>query len=586
MTALEESSPASAPAPAPAPTWDTPSLAPGVELSGPMQGSAFVEQQWLIQRDGSFLQVSELLYRVAEQCNGRNSPEKIASRLTRSTQWQISPEQVRYILESRLAPLGIVTDELKRFALVRAQNRDPLRVQFRIKALGPRLLDPVASKLALLFHPAFLVPSLALIVVFHAWFYAFANPGRSIGLVLSDPTLVVMLFGLTLAATLFHELGHASALASAGGRARSIGFGFYLFYPAFYTDVTDSYRLSRKDRVRVDAGGVYFHFLLSSWAIFAYLLTGMPVLQVLVLVITVDAARQMLPIGRLDGYWIISDLTGIPDMFSRVFAFVRGRFPGSKPQAAAPIQKRAATALGLYMAVALPFLFALLGYIAWHLPETLTELRNALVLNLEGVATAVRAGEFTLALAFATSAATMGLVLAGFIAFMLVLLAVFARSLSRRFSGTAQAGASPVAAGLQPAAAGGAATGSHLSAPRVAHGVISAARQDSRSASPAATPRPARAAEDALVMSSVTSPVPRGGTATVTARAMPGATCSIAYRTPSGRISRSAALVQREADAHGEVAWSWSINGGTSAGMATVMVSSGGRSVSTEVVIT
>ena len=35
--------------------------------------------------------------------------------------------------------------------------------------------------------------------------------------------------------------------------------GLYMVWPAFYTDVTDSYRLPRRDRLRVDLGGIYFN---------------------------------------------------------------------------------------------------------------------------------------------------------------------------------------------------------------------------------------------------------------------------------------------------------------------------------------
>jgi putative peptide zinc metalloprotease protein len=40
-----------------------------------------------------------------------------------------------------------------------------------------------------------------------------------------------------------------------------MGVGLYLFYPVFYSDVTDSYRLGRSARVRTDLGGVYFHLI-------------------------------------------------------------------------------------------------------------------------------------------------------------------------------------------------------------------------------------------------------------------------------------------------------------------------------------
>ena len=38
-----------------------------------------------------------------------------------------------------------------------------------------------------------------------------------------------------------------------------MGTGLYLVWPAFYTDVTDSYRLGRAGRLRTDLGGLYFN---------------------------------------------------------------------------------------------------------------------------------------------------------------------------------------------------------------------------------------------------------------------------------------------------------------------------------------
>ena len=45
--------------------------------------------------------------------------------------------------------------------------------------------------------------------------------------------------------------------------ARRDGLGLYIVWPAFYTDVTDSYRLPRRDRLRVDLGGLYFNAIVA-----------------------------------------------------------------------------------------------------------------------------------------------------------------------------------------------------------------------------------------------------------------------------------------------------------------------------------
>ncbi|MBA3445542.1 MAG: hypothetical protein H0T58_11920, partial [Gemmatimonadales bacterium] len=87
---------------------------------------------------------------------------------------------------------------------------------------------------------------------------------------------------------MFHEFGHASALRYGGGRVRGMGAGFYLIYPAFFTDVTDSYRLGRWARVRTDLGGFYFHLTFALGLIGLYWVTGQEFLLVVVLLINLD----------------------------------------------------------------------------------------------------------------------------------------------------------------------------------------------------------------------------------------------------------------------------------------------------------
>src|SRR5215210_1439406 len=85
-----------------------PALASGVELIGEMEGTGFEERQWLVQRGERFIQLSELLYRVAEQADGESTHEEMAQGVTRSTDWLVSAENVRQLLQGKLLPLGII----------------------------------------------------------------------------------------------------------------------------------------------------------------------------------------------------------------------------------------------------------------------------------------------------------------------------------------------------------------------------------------------------------------------------------------------------------------------------------------------
>jgi len=75
--------------------------------------------------------------------------------------------------------------------------------------------------------------------------------------------------------------------------------------------------------VRTDLGGVYFHLIFALGLVALYGLTGHELLLFVVLLIDLEVLRQFFPFVRLDGYWVLADLTGIPDFFSQISPFLR-----------------------------------------------------------------------------------------------------------------------------------------------------------------------------------------------------------------------------------------------------------------------
>ena len=43
-----------------------------------------------------------------------------------------------------------------------------------------------------------------------------------------------------------------------------------------------------------------------------------------------EALQQLLPLGRLDGYFVIADLVGVPDLFGRIGPILRSTLPGGR----------------------------------------------------------------------------------------------------------------------------------------------------------------------------------------------------------------------------------------------------------------
>ena len=225
---------------------ERPRLAPNVQVVGEVQESSFQDRQWLIQRDGQFIQVTELLYRVAEQADGCHTLEEIAAGVTAATDWIVGADQVRQLVQVKLLPLGLVSAaDGSVVAGDTNRGRSPLQVNLRMRMLSPDRIDPLTKVLQVLYTPSVLLPLLILIVIAHAWLYLVHGIRGSLQATLSSPGLLLLVLALILVSSIFYELGHAARLRYSGGQVRGIGVGLYLYYPMLYTDTTDSYRLRR-----------------------------------------------------------------------------------------------------------------------------------------------------------------------------------------------------------------------------------------------------------------------------------------------------------------------------------------------------
>jgi putative peptide zinc metalloprotease protein len=352
------------------PQTDPPALAPGVELVGEMPETGFQDRQWLVVRNGQFVQLTELLYRICEQCDGEHTLEHIAEAVSASTDWSLDASQVELVINKKLAPIGLVWTDSEMVEASGDRAASPLRLQLRTKAVGPALIDPVTGVFQMLFAPLLLLPLLGLVVVAHAWLYVVHGMSNTLLTMFRTPVSVLVVVPVLLVGMAFHELGHASALRHGGGRVRGMGVGLYLIFPAFYTDTTDAYRLTRWARVRTDLGGFYFTLIFALGLIGLYAATGLEVVLIPVVLLDLDIVYQCLPFVRLDGYWALADLTGIPDFFSLMVPFVASITP-RRPLVATKLpqlRRGARTVFLLYTVLVLPLLALVIIFALTRLP--------------------------------------------------------------------------------------------------------------------------------------------------------------------------------------------------------------------------
>jgi putative peptide zinc metalloprotease protein len=304
-----------------------PRLADGVTLLGEYEGSGYKIPHYLARREsGSVVQLTELLFLVADACDGRRSVDQIAAQVSERYGKQLTADNVETLL-GKLRPLGVVT--ATDGSSPEIADPDPLlALKWRVSLVG----KGAVSRIVRPFLPLFLPPVIALVciglVAMDYWLFFRHGLAQPVRQTVEDPVTFLLVAALIIVSAAFHEVGHATACVYSGGSPGRMGAGVYLAWPAFYTDVTDAYRLPRSGRLRTDLGGIYFN------AVFVLAMTGVffgtrfePLLLV-VFLMQVEIVQQLLPFLRLDGYYVLSDIAGVPDLFRRIPGVMRSMIPG------------------------------------------------------------------------------------------------------------------------------------------------------------------------------------------------------------------------------------------------------------------
>jgi putative peptide zinc metalloprotease protein len=355
----------------------------GLALLGPVQGSGLREQSYLVSRaDGQVVQLSELLYLAAAAVDPRRTSEEAAEEVSDRYGRTLTAEGYDYLLEKRLEPLGLVEDAEATILPPAPRARPLLSLSLKgtiLPARAVRLLSPV---LAPLFHPVVVAAALVGVVVVDVMMLRQGNLMAALEQLLSAPALLLALYALTTAAGVFHEMGHAAACRYGGAQPGRIGFGVYLVFPAFYTDVTDSYRLDRAGRVRTDLGGLYFNALTLLGGGLLYLATGNGLVLLFVLLLHFEMVQQLMPAVRFDGYYVLADLAGVPDLFARVRPVMRSLVPGRPVDPrVAELRPRARRLVVGWVLFVVPTLIFGLGWLMWHLPVIVSRTWTAIGLQ-------------------------------------------------------------------------------------------------------------------------------------------------------------------------------------------------------------
>ncbi|MCU1449164.1 MAG: hypothetical protein JWP02_1334 [Acidimicrobiales bacterium] len=365
---------------------DRPQLADGIELIGEYEGSGFKEPPSLARRaDGQVIQLTPLLYSVAQKADGQKDLGQIAQEVGREIGRTVTADNVHVLVDKKLRPLGVLTAPDGSEPEVR--KLDPLlALKFRYAVIPEGASRAVGSVFKPLFFPPLIVAFLAGLVVTDYWLFFHHGVAQATRQALYEPAVFLLMFAAIVVSAAFHEIGHATGCRYGGAEPGKMGCGLYLAWPAFYTDVTDAYRLNKRGRLRTDLGGVYFNVVVILVTMGLYLVTRFEPLLLLIVLEHVEIAHQLLPIIRLDGYYIVADMTGVPDLFNRMRPILASLLPWKKADDRVTVLKPwVRVAVTLWVVVVIPALLFQLTIILVQLPRILGTAWDSLGKLLEQV---------------------------------------------------------------------------------------------------------------------------------------------------------------------------------------------------------
>lgn len=338
------------------------------------------EPCYLAEAGGRRWQINAATEQLLAALAGADSLEAAADGLARRWGREVRPADLAAHLERSLVPLGLVLRPGEGAESAPSERRFGGRLSYlslRRTLVPERVLVALSRPARWLVHPRAFWPVFASLLAAAVWFVLSRTFGPGAA-PLFEWMLAPGAIALGMASTLVHELGHAAACRRFGCRHGNLGFGLYLVFPVLYMEVDETWRLSRNERAIVAAAGMYFQLLFGAGVLAAGYLHPpfLPLAAGAAGIVCLDLATNLNPIFRFDGYWLVSDLLGIPNLRRKSVALagaawrgLRGRSSPAEVILPGGISPARTAVLGLYAGASVAFFAVFLGNLLLVLPR-------------------------------------------------------------------------------------------------------------------------------------------------------------------------------------------------------------------------
>lgn len=268
----------------------------------PLASSA-QNNRYLLSCNNHYYETDYPIVELLTELQEHNGEEDAISSYIQKKGGKYTSEQVKVIIDKFITPIFI--DKKKKHTFL-----------YEKELFGATAIDKFSETFCFLFNKVYMLLVFTITFVLNTHFFLTTNDL----FVFNNKMNIYMVAGLfvfMLLSSFFHELGHASACKYFKVRHGGIGFGLYLNFPVLYTDVTEVWKLNRTQRCVVNIAGVYFQCYWLIILLVSFLVTGNDIVRYLILITNIGFIMTLNPFFKFDGYWIASDLLGVPNLRAR-----------------------------------------------------------------------------------------------------------------------------------------------------------------------------------------------------------------------------------------------------------------------------
>lgn len=275
-----------------------------------LHGSAS-DERYLVTSKNNFMEANKITKELLETLKGAaTTDEGIEMFLQDHKNECLTSQQIKDLLETNIMPL------------LMKEKKQRKQFLYQRELMGAKQIDAFSDRLSVLFNRyimwGMMLAATALDVLFFVTtdnLLEFANRINAF--------IIFALIVFIVASSVFHELGHAAACKHYGVKHGGIGFGLYINFPVLYTDVTNVWQLPRRQRIVVNIAGVYFQSMILALLIAVFLITGSDILRYMILTMNFGFLLTLNPFFKFDGYWIATDVLGVPNLRRRSTELLR-----------------------------------------------------------------------------------------------------------------------------------------------------------------------------------------------------------------------------------------------------------------------